>query len=96
MSSTWRYDSESEMNEILAIWSDGALNHQLRIYTWKVRLNTGEVRGLYSLKPEEFTRDADKKALSDAMKNAQELSKKNESYNERIIAQERRERLWCC
>lgn len=96
MSSTWRYDSETETNEVLSIWCDGALNHVLRIYTWKVRLNTGEVRGLYSLKPEEFTLDADKKAINDAQKNAMQLSEKCNEYNDRVVAEERKWRAWCC
>lgn len=80
MSESWRYTAESAEGEISEIWCDTTdvpktYGVQFRIYPWRVRLSTGEIRGLYSLQPSDFS-GADRAALEKALKNAKELRDK--------------------
>jgi hypothetical protein len=76
MSSAWKYVSEAEDTQISEIWCDGAYERAvqagIRIFPWRVRMSSGEVRGLYSLNVNDFS-GADKEALENALKNAKEL-----------------------
>ena len=80
MSESWRYTAESPDCEISEIWCDAtdtpkSYGVQFRIFPWRVRLSTGEIRGLYSLQPNDFS-GADRTALEKALKNAKELREK--------------------
>lgn len=79
MSSLWRYVTTEQSSQISEIWCDGPVGNPIyagiRIFPWRVRMTTGEVRGLYSLSLEDFTGN-DRSALQQALKNARELQKK--------------------
>jgi hypothetical protein len=99
MSSTWRYTPENSDGQISEIWCDGFLNTPvragIRIFPWRVRLNTGEVRGLYSLTLSDFS-GADRKALENALKNAKELQNKWSGDNPRRVEEVQNESCWSC
>ena len=99
MSSTWRYVSETAESQISEIWCDGAMRGNIhagiRIYPWRVRLATGEVRGLYSLALSDFS-GADKKALEDALKNAKALSEKWSGNNPQRVEEVQNNSCWSC
>lgn len=99
MTSTWSYVSEDPENQISEIWCDGMklnLGHPgLCIFPWRVRLSTGEVRGLYSLDVADFS-GADKKALEDALKNAKELREKWSGELHPSVLEVNTKSCWSC
>ena len=99
MSTSWRYISESDENQITEIWCDGPLEHSKRvgipIYPWRVRLATGDVRGLYSLALSDFS-GADRKALENALKNAQELRESWNGMTLRKVEEVKNDSCWTC
>ncbi len=99
MSSTWRYVSEDPENQISEIWCDGevsaAIRAGIRIFPWRVRLSTGEVRGLYSLELADFS-GADREALEKALKNAKDLRDKWSGELQPSVLEVKPQSHWSC